>query len=114
MKEIRLSKLIKDKDSVAHLLRMYKALRGKENAEKRLFLKAFVWASINPNKELACVWASINPNKELAWKYTSPSLYFNPTTFTMEKLNKLWNIHHSGNLRSVFGHRPNNIYGKII
>ena len=101
MKEIRLSKLIKDKDSVSHLLRMYKALRGKENAEKRLFLKAFVWASINPNKELD-------------YKYMPPSLYFYPTNFTMKELNMFWNMRHSSNLHSVFGHRPNNIYGKII
>ena len=83
MKEIRLSKLIKDEDSVATLLMMYKGLRGKENLEKRLFLKTLIWASLNPN------------SKETGFHYLPPSQFFT-TTFTMKEFNRYFDYQSLG------------------
>lgn len=103
MKEIRLSKLIKDEDSVATLLMMYKALRGKENLEKRLFLKTLIWASLNPN------------SKETGFHYLPPSQFFT-TMFTMKEFNRYFNIHINDlhGLYPVFGHKIRNIFGNIF
>lgn len=102
MKEIRLSKLIKDKDSVATLLRIYKALRGKKNLEKRLFLKTLIWASLNSN------------SKETGFHYLPPSQFFT-TMFTMKEFNRYFNIHNElHGLQPVFGHKTSDIFGNIF
>jgi hypothetical protein len=104
MKEIILSKLIKDKDSVATLLRIYKALRGKENLEKRLFLKTLIWASLNPN------------SKETGFRYLLPPSRFFNRSFTIEEFNRYFNIHINElhGLQPLFGHKIKSIFGNIF
>ena len=102
-KEIRLFKLIHNEDAVNNLINLYKNLKGKENLEKRLFLKTLVWCSLNPNITEDELWVK-------------PEDYFNSTyyrhsiirPFTKAKLDEFWFSHprfyfYNNNTHKVFG-----------
>ena len=47
--DLRLYHLINDDTTCNHIIELYKSLRGKENLEKRLFLKTLVYITLNPS-----------------------------------------------------------------
>jgi len=104
-RNIRLYKLIKDEKTVDNLLCIYKTLRGKENAEKRLFLKTLVYCGIN------------RPENKSNSKYIKPEDYFGIGgfyQFTMRKFETLWTDFKRGRVALFYGQHPQEEFGKLI
>jgi hypothetical protein len=70
---VRLRKLIDSRYTVDNILHVYRLLSGKENLDKRLYLKTLVWASMEATNGIAHTW-------------TPPKLFF--SKFNKDKLEK--------------------------
>lgn len=107
-KEIRLFRLIKDKNTCDNLIRIYKSIKG----EQRLFLKTFVWASLNPydNNGISHI------------RYITPEVFFSPQKipnnshiqFTKQNLEYCFKMYKQNKSVVFFGHNMGLIFGKIV
>ena len=106
-RNLRLYKLIDNVESCDNLLNIYKQLRGKENLEKRLFLKAYLYASLHPKKDI--------------FPWMKPSGFFAPPPkgekdckwyFTMPFVDYIFKSYMGAKeITTTFGHSVKNIYG---
>lgn len=99
-RNIRLYKLFKNEKTVNNILEVYKGLRGKENTEYRLLLKALVYSAINCEKPTA---------------YLPKEDYFGNPRFNKKYLFGVWD-RWGGEFNSykAFGFRIKNIFGKLV
>lgn len=109
-KKVRLYSIIHNKETVNNLINFYKKLKGKENLNKRIFLKTIVWCSLNPN--------SIRGDEE----WIEPEKYFHPLNlrsilggFDMNKFDNLWNAHsYDTSFFTFYNHQTHKVLGKLI
>ena len=99
---VKLRKLIDNRDTVDNILHVYRLLSGKENLDKRLYLKTLVWASIEATKGIA----------HSHW--TPPSLFFSENDgwikFDEKRLEKYFQYKKP----TWYGFEMDKIFGKLL
>jgi hypothetical protein len=106
MKSLRIEKYIHNKETTDNLIKLYKHLKGKENLNKRLFLKTLVWCSLFP-KEIDGDEEWISPEREF-----HPNNYYSST---MERLNGIYMAHlYLKEGCNCYNHNTKKVFGKLI
>ena len=99
---VRLRKLIDNREAVDNIIHVYGLLKGKENLDKRLFLKTLVWASIEASKRI----------DYYAW--SPPQVFFLPNEghvkFSLEKLEKFYRQKRT----TWYGYKMDKIFGNLL
>lgn len=97
---IKLSKLVYSDNTSKYILTLYKALRGKENLEKRLFLKALVYC---------CIQAKYRNDSNL---WLSPREFFTEGMFGY--FNDLYRRFKENKKLNAFGVNIKDVYGYML
>ena len=103
-KKVKLYKIIHNEETANNLIRIYKELKGKENLEKRIFLKTLVWCSLNPKV--------IRGNEH----WISPERYFHPNAwvgFGRSRFTDFWKMYEWGSF-AFYNHNTHKVLGKLI
>ena len=100
---VKLRKLIDSREAVDNIIHVYGLLKGKENLDKRLYLKTLVWASIEASKRI----------DHQAW--SPPQTFFSPNEggyvkFGLEKLEKFYREKRT----TWYGYKMDEIFGKLL
>ena len=88
---------------------IYKSLRGKDNLEKRLFLKTLVWTSLN---------VQYNVDTD-AVMWMKPEDFFTPSgpswdRFDMERFNDLFRSHINNPNQLIYSFYSHKVFGKLL
>ena len=99
---VKLRKLIDNRDTVDNILHVYRLLSGKENLDKRLYLKTLVWASLKATNGIAySLW-------------TPPSIFFSENDgwikFNKDKLEKYF----QEKRLTWYGYKMDEIFGNLL
>jgi hypothetical protein len=104
-KKVRLYKIINNEETANNLINMYKQLKGKENLEKRIFLKTLVWCSLNPK--------SVRGDEH----WLAPERYFHPNAtwggFGCSRFTDFWGMYEWGSF-AFYNHNTHKVLGKLI